>query len=89
MKWSLGKGADFASVDEADKYREYLESETSMPMDMIDFYVADFINQCKLLSNFNNWKKREDKGLINKKRASLYLSNDDEALIQKYLGHHQ
>lgn len=88
MKWSLGKGADFASVDEVDKYREYLECETSMPMDMIDFYVADFINQCKLLANFNSWKKREDKGLAARKKKSLYLSDADEDLIKKYLGHH-
>ena len=51
------KGADFVTNSEVDKFREYLETETVMPFDMIDLYVADFINKAKTLRQYYKWRE--------------------------------
>ena len=57
-----------------------------MPMEMIDLYVADFINKNELLRKYYKWREKNYPDLPFKEK-SLYLSDEDERLIEKYLGH--
>lgn len=50
--------ADFADIREVDAFREYLETETNMPYDMVDQYVADFIHTANATKEYYIWKLR-------------------------------
>ena len=50
------KEADFAELDLIDQFREYLETETNLPYELVDTYVADYIRMGKIESNFRSWQ---------------------------------
>ena len=59
MKLTLftGKVADFEDANLAELFREYLERETNMPYDVIDYYVSDYIACARFEREFKRWKK--------------------------------
>jgi len=55
-----------------------------MPMDMVDLYVADFINKNELLRKYYIWRENNYPDLPFKEK-NPYLSDRDEWLISKIL----
>lgn len=58
MRWipSLKKGVDFVDDETIRLYGEYLETETMLPYDLIEQYVADFAQHEKVRRHFAMWK---------------------------------